>query len=75
MKFNKVLILAALLFVIMSMRFVPAGTTFAQDQSSNQSEIIAKLDQVLNGQKAVMEQIASMKEEINIIKIRVTQIQ
>ena len=37
------------------------------------TEISKKLDDILKTQKDIMEGIKSMKEELNIIKIRVTQ--
>ncbi len=74
MKIDKILPLAILMFVIVSMMFAPEGITFAQE-NQNQSEILSKLDQVLNAQKAITNDIAAMKEELNIIKIRVTQTQ
>ena len=49
--------------------------THAQDQGIDQGNISAKLDQILNNEKALMDQIASMRQELNIIKIRVTQAQ
>jgi hypothetical protein len=32
-----------------------------------------KLDDILNGQRAIMQGIADLKEELRIVKIRVTQ--
>jgi hypothetical protein len=37
--------------------------------------VLAKLGEILNNQKVIMEDLAFMKEEIRIIKIRVTQSQ
>ena len=62
-----VLIAAAAIFV--------NGRICAQDQMQDQSSILGKLDQILNNEKALMDQIASIRQELNIIKVRVTQSQ
>ena len=49
--------------------------THAQDQGVDQASISAKLDQILNNEKVLMDEIASMRQELNVIKIRVTQAQ
>ncbi|MFA4982020.1 MAG: hypothetical protein WC592_06095 [Candidatus Omnitrophota bacterium] len=44
------------------------------DQVRAQNEvIIRKLDEILKGQKEVMEGMESLKQEMNVLKIRVTQ--
>ena len=37
--------------------------------------VLAKLDEVMNNQKAILDELASIKEELGIVKIRVTQMQ
>lgn len=51
-----------------------AKVTHAQEQGADQV-VLAKLDQVLQGQKAIIDQMAALKQELNIIKIRITQAQ
>jgi len=43
-----------------------------QDQSGN-ADIAKKLDDILNNQKTIMQRIESLKSELGIIKIRITQ--
>ncbi|MCX5665539.1 MAG: hypothetical protein NT036_00590 [Candidatus Omnitrophica bacterium] len=50
------------------------GPLHAQE-SVNEGDIMAKLNEISDGQKEVVAAINSMKEEIQIIKIRVTQSQ
>lgn len=50
------------------------GPLHAEGENGN-SEIIAKLDEVSKGQAEIMAAINSMKEDLRIIKIRVTQSQ
>lgn len=50
------------------------GPLHAQE-STNGSDIMAKLNEISDGQKEVVAAINSMKEELQIIKIRVTQSQ
>jgi glucosamine 6-phosphate synthetase-like amidotransferase/phosphosugar isomerase protein len=69
-------ILAIIVLAVM----LAASSSLAQDEtqqapSAELNEIIGKLNEVLSSQKALMEQVASLKEELNIIKIRVTQSQ
>ena len=44
-------------------------------QEADQSGIMSKLDQILSNEKILVDQITAMRQEINIIKIRVTQSQ
>ena len=76
MKGNKVLIsiILALVLIAAASIFV-TNRTHAQDQNPDQAAILAKLDQILNNEKALMDQVASLRQELNIIKIRVTQSQ
>ena len=73
MKLGRFLIVVVLVCVLLSLPLVLSRITHAQDQAGNNPEILGKLDQILSGQKAIMDQMASMREELNIIKIRVTQ--
>ncbi|MFH1189678.1 MAG: hypothetical protein V1682_03205 [Candidatus Omnitrophota bacterium] len=47
----------------------------AQSSKSSDSAVLAKLDAVLAAQRSMQEDLASIKEELNIIKIRITQSQ
>jgi hypothetical protein len=46
-----------------------------QAQSGIDPALMSKLDQILNYQKTMMQDISSMRDEMRIIKIRVTQSQ
>ena len=48
-------------------------TTSAQSASGSDSAVASKLDEVLRGQREILDGIAAIKEELKIIKIRVTQ--
>jgi hypothetical protein len=45
----------------------------AQSSSGPDADVIAKLDTVLGNQKAILDNLASIKEDLRIIKIRITQ--
>lgn len=47
--------------------------TRAQDNEMPNTEFIKKLDDIIAMQKKMMDAITSMKQELNIVKIRVTQ--
>jgi hypothetical protein len=40
--------------------------------SSGDADVSAKLDQILDGQREIKAALSSLKEELNIVKIRVT---
>ncbi|MFA6321051.1 MAG: hypothetical protein WCY36_04250 [Candidatus Omnitrophota bacterium] len=69
MKVNKLMIVAALMLFLITIPLL-INNANAQDDSS---EVSSKLDQIINNQKAIMEQISSMKQELSVVKIRVTQ--
>lgn len=50
-------------------------TTCAQGTAGADSGIMAKLDQVLANQRTILDELAAMREELRIVKIRVTQTQ
>lgn len=54
---------------------ISQGLSYAQDQAADQTGVLSKLDQVLNNQKIIMDEISSLRQELNIVKIRVTQSQ
>jgi len=58
-----VLILAFLAVVVMPMHA----------QSASDSGVMGKLDEILNNQKIILNDLSGIKEELRIIKIRVTQ--
>jgi len=47
----------------------------AQGSKSSDSAVLAKLDAVLSAQKSMTEDLAAIKEDLRIIKIRITQSQ
>jgi hypothetical protein len=64
----------AVLFAVICIITVMNRPTHAQSQADN-SDILKKLDAVLNNQKTILAEISSISEELKIIKIRVTQAQ
>ena len=42
-------------------------------QAESDSSVSRKLDEILNNQKSILSGIDSLKEELNIVKIRITQ--
>lgn len=47
----------------------------AQSSRPSDSVVLAKLDAVLNAQASIMAELAAIKEDLRIIKIRITQSQ
>jgi len=73
MQIKMALVVFILASVLVSLPLLLAGAARADDQSAKQDEILNKLDQILSNQKAIMDQMESLKQELNIVKIRVTQ--
>ena len=63
-----VVILAVAAFLIQAVIGVAAK---AEDNSA----VLGKLDEILKGQQAIAKDIELIKSELNVVKIRVTQIQ
>lgn len=72
MKLSRVIVIVVLALFVTLPLFL-SGTVNAQDETSVQGDISGKLDQILSNQKAIMDQIASVKQELSVVKIRVTQ--
>ncbi len=62
-------------FIVFLMLFAMIGLTLkAQaEETVSKSDISKKLDEILKNQKDILDQIAVLKEEMRIIKVRVTQ--
>jgi len=74
MKIVKTLVwLCILIVVVSSFLGVTSKPTHAQGSSGPGADVIAKLDRVLDNQKTILDDLASIKEELRIIKIRITQ--
>ena len=75
MKITKALLgLLVSVTVIVCLLGITGRATHAQGSGTDQS-IAEKLDAIANTQKAILDDLASIKEELRIIKIRVTQTQ
>ncbi|MFH0764375.1 MAG: hypothetical protein V1927_05175 [Candidatus Omnitrophota bacterium] len=55
--------------------FTLTGKALKAETAGSDSEILKKLDDVLGNQKAILQAMADMKQELYVIKIRVTQAQ
>lgn len=68
------LVLAVFLVVVFVLTAAANKPGNAEDRVAT-SDLSKKLDDLLAGQKAILSQLADMKEELRIIKIRITQAQ
>ena len=73
MGIKKNLILIAVLCIIISATLFFTERTLRAQGDLSDSAISKKLDEILSNQKSIMQSIESMKSELNIVKIRVTQ--
>jgi len=71
-KKNFTLIMVLCLIISAAFFLFTEKTLRAQDNMSG-SAISKKLDEILSNQKTIMQSMESMKSELNIIKIRITQ--
>ncbi len=75
MKTWKSRILFIIVLVIAASIFASAyHSIMAQDNGTDET-VMRKIDEVLTGQQEILAAIASLKEEMAIIKIRITQMQ
>jgi len=76
MKLKKTVLAFFISIIIVTAFLSMAGrATYAQSSDASDQAVLAKLEEVLNNQKSIMTDLASIKEELRIIKIRVTQSQ
>lgn len=61
--------------VLVAAAFVVQAAMGTMVKAQDDSLILNKLGEILKGQQAIAADIASMKSELNVVKIRVTQIQ
>ena len=59
--------------VLWTLFSAPGKSLRAQSSSGPDADVVAKLDVVLENQKAILDNLASIKEDLRIIKIRITQ--
>ena len=64
-----------LIVIAAALLTVTGRPTQAQGSGAADPALIAKLDEILNNQKLIMAELSSLKDELNIVKIRVTQVQ
>lgn len=71
----KRLLLAAVALFAVVFALTNVTNSYHQVQAADQmpADVSAKLDEILNNQKSIMQSLDSMKQELNIIKIRITQ--
>jgi hypothetical protein len=72
---KKVLVFTAVFLIAVSIISVWADRCLKAEEEAVGAEISKKLDDVLKGQKQILDAIAALKAELNIIKIRITQTQ
>lgn len=73
MNIRKVLVGAAIVLVAVTGIIIAARAAHGQAAEQASPDVSGKLDQVLSNQKSIMQSLESMKQELNIIKIRITQ--
>ncbi|MFA6141954.1 MAG: hypothetical protein WC738_01495 [Candidatus Omnitrophota bacterium] len=71
---KNIIVCLVILSVIASVLFISTGSLRAQNAAGD-SDILRKLDAILTNQKAIMESINFIKQEMAVIKMRVTQLQ
>ena len=55
--------------------FIAEAVTGTLVKAQDDSAVLNKLNQILKGQQAIAADIAALRSELNVVKIRVTQIQ
>ncbi len=73
MKINKMITTGIAILVAVTAVLIFSNKIIKAETNGDISAISAKLDETLNNQKSIMQDLSSIKQELNIIKIRVTQ--
>jgi cell division protein FtsL len=73
MKINKVITMAIIILMVAAAVLIFSNKIIKAETNGDISTISAKLDEVLGNQRSIMQDLSSIKQELNIIKIRVTQ--
>ena len=72
---RKILIAAVLFLTGVAFGLVLSHGTLNAQSSGNEADIISKLNDIAKGQQDLMAAVNSIKEDLQIVKIRVTQLQ
>ena len=70
-----VLVVSVSIIVIAALLGMTGLSIHAESSETADSAVLVKLETILSNQKSMMEDLAAIKEEIRIIKIRITQSQ
>ena len=73
MKFKKIIIGLVISFMVISVLLAITDRAIHAQGPNSDSEFSKKLDDILKNQKEILQGIAAIKEELGVIKIRVTQ--
>lgn len=76
MKIRKaVLVVSVSIIVIAALLGMTGLSIHAESSETADSTVLAKLNAVLSNQDSIMDDLAAIKEDLRIIKIRITQAQ
>jgi hypothetical protein len=70
---KKVSIAVVLFFVGLAIGFIVAHGTLNAQGTDNEADIMSRLNDIAKGQQELMAAVNSIKEDLQIIKIRITQ--
>jgi len=73
MKNTKVLTVVAVAIILAVSISVFTSTRIDAQETQDMSEVLSKLDKILSNQMEFSGQLESLRQELNIIKIRITQ--
>ncbi|MBI5144395.1 MAG: hypothetical protein HZA30_04945 [Candidatus Omnitrophica bacterium] len=72
MKIKKIIMGLFISLIVISVLFAITDRKIQAQAAVSDSEVSKKLDDILKNQKKILEELASIKAELNVIKIRVT---
>ena len=75
MKINKVAVISIVLMIAIACLMIFANKVTQALGMGSEEGVSQKLDDILSSQKTILAEISAIKEELKIIKIRVTQSQ
>ena len=72
---KKIFVGVVIFLIMMVLVIAAAGRPTAAQTAGSDSALAAKVDEILKNQRAILNGLEAIKQELNVIKIRITQAQ
>lgn len=73
MPVKKVVLSLSAIFLMAALVFLAISATRAENGTSFESTVTTKLEEIVKNQKTILQNLSSIQEQLEVIKIRITQ--